>query len=84
MGLSNNSYYFLLLNGFTIYFVLVNKTEESLSILDIARTFKALNLKPKRTIEFVLFMGEEEGLLGSKAMIERSKKNNSIETTHSL
>ena len=51
----------------------------SFSILDIARTFKALNLKPKRTIEFVMFMGEEEGLLGSKAMIERSKKNNSIE-----
>ena len=51
----------------------------SFSILDIARTFKALNLKPKRTIEFVMFMGEEEGLLGSKAMIERSKKNNSLE-----
>ena len=49
------------------------------SILDIARTFKALNLKPKRTIEFVMFMGEEEGLLGSKAMIEKYKKNNSIE-----
>lgn len=51
----------------------------SFSILDIARTFKALNLKPKRTIEFVMFMGEEEGLLGSKAMIERSKRNNSLE-----
>jgi len=51
----------------------------SFSILDIARTFKVLNLKPKRTIEFVMFMGEEEGLLGSKAMIERYKKNNSIE-----
>lgn len=51
----------------------------SFSILDIARTFKALNLKPKRTIEFVMFMGEEEGLLGSKAMIEKSKRNNSLE-----
>jgi carboxypeptidase Q len=51
----------------------------SFSILDIARTFQALKLKPKRTIEFVMFMGEEEGLLGSKAMIERSKKNNSLD-----
>lgn len=51
----------------------------SFSILDIARTFQALKLKPKRTIEFVMFMGEEEGLLGSKAMVERSKRNNSID-----
>ena len=51
----------------------------SFSILDIARTFQVLKLKPKRTIEFVMFMGEEEGLLGSKAMIERSKKNNSLD-----
>jgi carboxypeptidase Q len=51
----------------------------SFSILDIARVFKALNLKPKRTIEFVMFMGEEEGLLGSKAMIERYTRNNSID-----
>ena len=36
----------------------------SFSVLDIARTFKALKLKPRRTIEFVLFMGEEQGLLG--------------------
>ncbi len=51
----------------------------SFSVLDIARAFKALNLKSKRTIEFVLFMGEEEGLLGSKAMIERLKKTNGLE-----
>jgi carboxypeptidase Q len=41
----------------------------SFSVLDIARTFKALNINPKRTIEFVLFMGEEQGLLGSKYMV---------------
>jgi carboxypeptidase Q len=46
----------------------------SFAIMDIARTFKALNLKPKRTIEFVLFMGEEQGLLGSKAMVEDLKQ----------
>jgi carboxypeptidase Q len=51
----------------------------SFSILDVARTFQALKLKPKRTIEFVMFMGEEQGLLGSKAMIERMKRNNSLE-----
>jgi carboxypeptidase Q len=42
----------------------------SFSVLDIARTFKALNLSSKRTIEFVLFMGEEQGLLGSRALVK--------------
>ena len=42
------------------------------SILDMARTFKALGVKPKRTLEFVLFMGEEQGLLGSKAYVQRA------------
>lgn len=46
----------------------------SFSVMDIARTFKALKLKPARTIEFVLFMGEEQGLLGSRAMAEAYKK----------
>ena len=46
----------------------------SFAVMDMARTFKALKLKPKRSIEFVLFMGEEQGLLGSKAMVEQLKK----------
>ena len=46
----------------------------SFAVMDIARTFKALKLKPKRTIEFVLFMGEEQGLLGSRAMVEGLRK----------
>lgn len=50
----------------------------SFSVIDIARTFKSLGLKSKRTIEFVAFMGEEEGLLGSKAYIERAKKTGEI------
>ena len=41
----------------------------SFSVLDIARTFKALKIKPRRTIKFVMFMGEEQGLLGSKHMV---------------
>ncbi len=50
----------------------------SFAVLDMARTFKALNLQPERTVEFVMFMGEEEGLLGSKAYVEQSIKDKSI------
>lgn len=46
----------------------------SFSVIDMARTFKALKLKPRRTVEFVLFMGEEQGLLGSRAMVEDFKQ----------
>ena len=46
----------------------------SFAIMDMARTFKKLNLKTKRTVEFVLFMGEEQGLLGSKAYVDQAKK----------
>ncbi|GAB3176874.1 M28 family peptidase [Telluribacter humicola] len=41
----------------------------SFAVLDIARTFKALKIKPDRTIQFVMFMGEEQGLLGSKHFV---------------
>lgn len=51
----------------------------SFSVLDMARTFQQLHLKPKRTIEFVLFMGEEQGLLGSKAYVEAAIKNKQID-----
>lgn len=51
----------------------------SFSVLDIARTFKALKLKPRRTIEFVLFMGEEQGLLGSRAMTETYKRSGQLD-----
>lgn len=40
------------------------------AVIEIARVFQKLQLKPRRTIEFVLFMGEEQGLLGSTAMVE--------------
>lgn len=48
------------------------------AIIDMARTLKKLNIRPERTIEFVLFMGEEEGLLGSKAYVEQAIANKSI------
>ena len=51
----------------------------SFSILDMARTFKKLNLSTKRTVEFVLFMGEEQGLLGSKAYVAQAKKDKTID-----
>ncbi|MFC6103374.1 M28 family metallopeptidase [Olivibacter domesticus] len=48
------------------------------AIIDMARTLKKLNIRPERTIEFVLFMGEEEGLLGSKAYVEQAIADKSI------
>jgi len=50
----------------------------SFSIIDMARTFKKLNLTGDRTIEFVLFMGEEQGLLGSNAYVDEAKKSNTL------
>jgi len=51
----------------------------SFAVIDMARTFKALDLKPKRTIEFVLFMGEEQGLFGSTHMVNSLKQNNTLD-----
>ncbi len=39
----------------------------SMVVMEAARVIKASGLKPKRTIRFILFSGEEEGLLGSAA-----------------
>lgn len=50
----------------------------SFAVMDIARTFQALNLQPERTVEFVMFMGEEQGLLGSRAYVDQAIKNKSI------
>jgi len=51
----------------------------SFSVLDIARSFKANNLQPRRTVQFIMFMGEEQGLLGSTWMVKEEVKNNTIE-----
>ena len=51
----------------------------SFAVIDIARAFKANNLHPKRTVKFVMFMGEEQGLLGSKFLVEEAIKNNTID-----
>jgi carboxypeptidase Q len=36
-------------------------------VIDALRTIKASGLKPRRSIRFILFSGEEEGLIGSRA-----------------
>lgn len=51
----------------------------SFAVLDMARTFAALDLKPKRTVQFVMFMGEEEGLLGSRFMVNQAVENGTID-----
>ena len=51
----------------------------SFTVMDVAKVFQSLNLRPKRTIEFVLFMGEEQGLLGSKAMVKKYKEEGKID-----
>lgn len=51
----------------------------SFAVIDMARTFKAAHLKTKRTVEFVLFMGEEQGLLGSKAYVEQANKDKQLD-----
>jgi hypothetical protein len=50
----------------------------SFAIIDMARTFKHLGLTGKRTVEFVLFMGEEQGLLGSKAYVNEAAQQNKL------
>jgi hypothetical protein len=40
-------------------------------VIDLARSFKGLGLVPRRTVRFVLFTGEEQGMLGSEAYVLR-------------
>jgi carboxypeptidase Q len=43
------------------------------TVLEAARILKAVGAKPKRTIRFILFSGEEQGLFGSRAYVEAHK-----------
>jgi hypothetical protein len=45
-----------------------------MAVLEAARALKAVGIKPKRTIRFVLFSGEEEGLHGSRAYAKAHEK----------
>ncbi|MFT6796302.1 MAG: carboxypeptidase Q [Maribacter sp.] len=51
----------------------------SFAVLDIARAFKANNLQPKRTVKFIMFMGEEQGLFGSRHLVAEAIKSNTID-----
>ena len=42
----------------------------SMAVLEAARALQKLGVQPKRTIRFVLFSGEEQGLHGSKAYVQ--------------
>lgn len=45
----------------------------SAAVLETARAIKVLGVAPRRTIRFVLFGGEEEGMLGSNAYVARHR-----------
>lgn len=49
-----------------------NGTGSSVAI-EAARILAAAKVKPKRTIRFILWSGEEQGLLGSRAYVEKHK-----------
>jgi hypothetical protein len=44
------------------------------AVLETARTLVRAGVKPKRTIRFCLFTGEEQGLYGSKAYVQQHKE----------
>lgn len=43
-------------------------------VIEIARTIAASKLRPRRSIRFVLFSAEEQGLLGSEAYVRAHRK----------
>jgi hypothetical protein len=45
----------------------------AMAVLEAARALQKLGVKPARTIRFILFTGEEQGLNGSKAYVEAHK-----------
>jgi hypothetical protein len=45
----------------------------AMAVLEAARALQKLGVKPKRTIRFVLFTGEEQGLNGSRAYVAAHK-----------
>jgi hypothetical protein len=42
-------------------------------VIDAARAIHALGMKPRRTIRFALFTGEEQGMYGSAGYVERHR-----------
>jgi len=46
----------------------------SMVVMEAARTLAKLNVRPRRTIRFILFTGEEQGLIGSKEYVKAHKE----------
>jgi len=42
-------------------------------VVDTLRAIQASGIKPRRSIRFVLFSGEEEGMIGSRAYVQRHR-----------
>ena len=45
-----------------------------MAVLEAARALKAVGVRPKRTIRFVMFSGEEQGLHGSRAYVKAHER----------
>jgi len=46
----------------------------SMAVLEAARALAKLNLRPRRTIRFVFFTGEEQGLAGSRSYVQAHRQ----------
>ena len=53
----------------------------SVIVIEAARIIQSLGVKPRRTIRFALWSGEEQGLLGSIAYIERHLATRPVDTS---
>lgn len=49
----------------------VDNAAGSAVVMEAARILRAMNVRPKRTIRFALWSGEEQGILGSLAYVDR-------------
>ena len=57
----------------------------SVVVMESARILSRLGVKPKRTIRFALWSGEEQGLLGSRAYIEKHLATRGLDpATHDM
>lgn len=55
----------------------------SFSILDLARAMATMPA-PERTVRFVLFMGEEQGLLGSRALVQHYRASGELQRIRAM
>ncbi|MCC6659725.1 MAG: M20/M25/M40 family metallo-hydrolase [Phycisphaerales bacterium] len=52
--------------------------------LEAARLLMAAHAKPKRTIRFILWTGEEQGLLGSRAYVKQLKEKGQLDNVSAV